>query len=46
MAAAGNIYRHDYEDVAASAIWRTLTHDVPMLDKVVTLELGPLGGEQ
>jgi uncharacterized protein with HEPN domain len=26
MAAAGNIYRHDYEDVAASYVWVTLQH--------------------
>jgi uncharacterized protein with HEPN domain len=25
MAAAGNIYRHDYEDVAAREVWDTLT---------------------
>jgi len=24
MAAAGNIYRHEYEDVAARVVWRTL----------------------
>lgn len=35
MAAAGNIYRHQYEDVAASVVWRTLTHDIPALGEVV-----------
>jgi uncharacterized protein with HEPN domain len=25
MAASGNIYRHEYEDVAARAVWDTLT---------------------
>jgi len=39
MAAAGNIYRHEYEDVAADAVWRTLTRDIPLLRSVVELEL-------
>jgi len=30
MAAAGNVYRHEYEDVAARTVWRTLTHDLPL----------------
>jgi uncharacterized protein with HEPN domain len=42
MAAAGNVYRHDYEDVAASAVWRTLTHDLPALRDVVARELAAL----
>jgi uncharacterized protein with HEPN domain len=25
MAGAGNIYRHDYEDVAARHVWHTFT---------------------
>jgi uncharacterized protein with HEPN domain len=29
MAAAGNVYRHDYEDVAARYVWNTLTRDLP-----------------
>lgn len=31
IAGAGNIYRHDYEDVAAHAIWIALTRDLPLL---------------
>jgi len=46
MAAAGNIYRHEYEDVAARAVWRTLTHDLPMLRDVVAQELAALPPEQ
>jgi uncharacterized protein with HEPN domain len=44
MAAAGNIYRHEYEDVAASVVWRTLTHDIPALGEVVARELIVLNG--
>jgi len=44
MAAAGNIYRHEYEDVAARAVWRTLTHDLPLLREVIERELADLGG--
>ena len=39
MAGAGNIYRHNYEDVAAKAVWRTATHDLPILLAVVRQEL-------
>ena len=39
MAAAGNIYRHEYEDVAARRIWRTLTVSLPPLRDVVAHEL-------
>jgi uncharacterized protein with HEPN domain len=39
MAAAGNIYRHEYEDVAARRGWRTLTISLPSLRDVVASEL-------
>src|ERR1700758_926266 len=39
MAAAGNIYRHEYEDVAARRGWRTLTVSLPLLHDVVVQEL-------
>jgi uncharacterized protein with HEPN domain len=39
MAAAGNIYRHEYEDVAARRIWRTLTVSLPLLLAVIEQEL-------
>jgi uncharacterized protein with HEPN domain len=42
MAAAGNIYRHEYEDVAASRVWRTLTVNLPLLHDVVLQELAAL----
>src|SRR5881397_2920302 len=31
MAAAGNIYRHDYEDVAAQYVWETVQFALPPL---------------
>jgi uncharacterized protein with HEPN domain len=43
MAAAGNVYRHEYEDVAARRVWRTLTHDLPLLRAVVARELANIG---
>jgi uncharacterized protein with HEPN domain len=39
MAAAGNVYRHEYEDVAANLVWRTVTHDLLTLHEVMKLEL-------
>jgi len=39
MAAAGNVYRHEYDDVAARAVWRTVTHDLPLLRTVIEQEL-------
>jgi uncharacterized protein with HEPN domain len=45
MAAAGNIYRHEYEDVAAREVWDTLTLHLPPLLVVVEAELTALGAE-
>ncbi len=42
MAAAGNIYRHEYEDVAAREVWDTLAYHVPPLRAVVDAELAAL----
>jgi uncharacterized protein with HEPN domain len=42
MAAAGNIYRHDYEDVAARHVWDTVQIDLPPLRGVVERELAAL----
>jgi uncharacterized protein with HEPN domain len=39
MAGAGNVYRHDYEDVAARFIWKTLRQDLPPLRVVIMREL-------
>jgi uncharacterized protein with HEPN domain len=44
MAAAGNIYRHEYEDVAARRVWRTLTISLPPLRDVVARELAAPSG--
>jgi len=43
MAAAGNIYRHEYEDVAAHEVWDTLCLHLPQLHAVVEQELAALG---
>jgi uncharacterized protein with HEPN domain len=42
MAGAGNIYRHDYEDVAPLRIWRTLQLALPPLRAVIERELAVL----
>lgn len=42
MAAAGNVYRHKYEDVAASYVWITLNNHLPPLRVVIQRELGAL----
>ena len=39
MAAAGNVYRHDYEDVAAHYLWDTLQDDLRKLRVVIEHEL-------
>ncbi|HKM61197.1 MAG TPA: HepT-like ribonuclease domain-containing protein [Acidisphaera sp.] len=39
MAAAGNIYRHEYEDVAAREVWDTVTLHLPPLRDAVTQEV-------
>lgn len=43
MAAAGNIYRHEYEDVAARRVWRTLAASLPLLRVVIERELAGIG---
>jgi len=40
MAGAGNIYRHDYEDVSAEFVWNTVQRALPALRSVVVTELG------
>jgi uncharacterized protein with HEPN domain len=42
MAAAGNIYRHEYDSVAARRVWITLTQSLPPLRVVVAAELAAL----
>jgi uncharacterized protein with HEPN domain len=39
MAGAGNIYRHDYEDVAAIQVWEAVQLALPPLRVVIEREL-------
>lgn len=43
MAGAGNVYRHDYEDIVAQQVWNTVQVDLPPLREVVGRELVALG---
>lgn len=43
MAGAGNIYRHDYEDVAAQHVWDAVQIDLPPLRVVIGHELAGIG---
>ena len=45
MAGAGNVYRHDYEDIAARYVWNTVQLSLPALREVVTKELAGPGAE-
>jgi uncharacterized protein with HEPN domain len=42
MAGAGNVYRHDYEDVAARFVWETVRRDLPPLRVVMQREIDAL----
>jgi uncharacterized protein with HEPN domain len=42
MAGAGNIYRHEYEDVAAKLVWDTVQLALPPLRDVVASEIARL----
>jgi uncharacterized protein with HEPN domain len=42
MAGAGNVYRHDYEDVAAKLVWDTVQLALPPLRDVVAREIAAL----
>lgn len=42
IAGAGNIYRHDYEDVAAQYIWNTVQRALPPLRVVIQREIDEL----
>ena len=44
MAGAGNVYRHQYENVAAREVWDTLRLHLPPLCAVIEQELAALGG--
>jgi uncharacterized protein with HEPN domain len=39
MAGAGNVYRHDYQDIAALRIWNAVQFALPPLRNVVEQEL-------
>ncbi len=39
MAAAGNKYRHEYEDVAQQVVWATVHDALPKLQSVIRAEL-------
>lgn len=39
MAAAGNVYRHDYEDVLAQLVWDTVQRALPSLRSVIAQEI-------
>jgi uncharacterized protein with HEPN domain len=39
IAGAGNVYRHDYEDVEAQIIWKTIRVDTIPLRRAVAAEL-------
>ncbi len=42
MAGAGNVYRHDYEDITTSEIWEAVQLALPPLRAVVESELAGL----
>jgi uncharacterized protein with HEPN domain len=39
MAAAGNFYRHNYEDVTPLRVWKTVHEDLPPLRAAIEQEL-------
>ena len=39
IAGAGNVYRHDYEDVLASLIWNTVGKHLDELEQAVLIEI-------
>jgi uncharacterized protein with HEPN domain len=42
MAGAGNVYRHDYEDVAAEFVWETVQRALPSLKAAMEQEIARL----
>lgn len=43
IAGAGNVYRHDYEDVAAQYVWNTVHRALPALKAIIETEISRLG---
>jgi uncharacterized protein with HEPN domain len=39
VAAAGNIYRHEYENIDEKLIWHTVQQDLNALQKIAVIEL-------
>jgi uncharacterized protein with HEPN domain len=39
MAAAGNFYRHNYEEITSLRVWKTLHENLPPLRAVIESEL-------
>jgi uncharacterized protein with HEPN domain len=39
IAASGNVYRHDYEDVLPSLLWNTVQDHLGLLERVVREEI-------
>lgn len=39
IAGAGNVYRHNYEEVLETMVWQTVQHSLTALEKVVQEEL-------
>ena len=39
MAGAGNVYRHDYEDVVAHLVWDTVERSLPPLRAIIEKEI-------
>jgi uncharacterized protein with HEPN domain len=35
----GNVLRHNYDDVAEEQVWRTVSEDLPALDRAIAAEL-------
>jgi uncharacterized protein with HEPN domain len=46
MAGAANVYRHDYEDVAARYVWSTMKQHLPPLRIVIVAEIAALDSGQ
>jgi uncharacterized protein with HEPN domain len=45
VAAAGNVYRHEYDSVDQALVWHTIQHDLAPLRQAVVDELRRLGLE-
>lgn len=39
VAAAGNVYRHEYDNVDNTLLWKTIRNELPSLKKAIVAEL-------